>query len=105
MRASRTKRRRRRNRHFRQPKALAHEPAAGGWGQGAPIYRRDLLLVRQSIREGWPTSPEVRKLVARDVVNLTLATDSTKMAIAGFRAILAMMKDNLRAQHSEIEHD
>ncbi len=85
-------------------KAAANNPgSAGGWGQGSPISRGDLLLVRKAIREGWDVPEATRdqiclrlhELLARDYGDVEPRT-----WIAVCRVILAMVGNNQAAARS-----
>jgi len=96
--AGQSRKKRKRYRRHLQAEAIASIPkSAGGWGWGAPVSRSDLLLVRQAIREGWPVSAEVRRLVVDDVYQAS-TTESLRLLLATARTAVAMEGEN---QHQE----
>jgi len=94
-----SRKKRKRNHRRLQVEAIARSPQPrGGWGQGTSVTRGDLLLVRQAIREGWPVSAEVKRLVADDVWRAFDADESLRLLIAIARTAVAMEGVNQRAE-------
>jgi hypothetical protein len=91
---TRTKRYRAR---LKMAKATANSPECWGlWGQGSPVTRSDLLLLRRAIREDWPVPEHVREAVIHDVV--AIATDDTsgpRMWVSAARVIIEMEAANM----------
>ena len=99
---SRLARKRHRRREARL-KATAPGPnifEAWGWGTAAHRVRGDLQLVRQAIRDDWPTSPSARQAIVEAVGQLfdrqCRAPDRT--IIAAVRTAIAMEAFNQREQ-------
>jgi hypothetical protein len=91
--------RRKRKRERRRAEATAKAPGTrGGWGQGAPTTKANLLLVRQAIRENWPMPDDVRRAIIEELFQ-EVDTDSSDVRrfLAIMRVILAMVKANIDA--------
>ena len=92
-----SRKQRKRNRRTLAEATAAAPQLAGGWGQGAPVSRSDLLLVRQTIREGWRVPQDVYEAVVRDVVAIAIDPDvETRMYIAAARTLIKMASENQR---------
>ena len=68
-------------------------------GVDAPQARRDWLLVRQAIGEGWPVPEAVRWQIAALVCSTGLSSPNARMRLA---AVLAMEHDNMDAEREAI---
>ena len=86
--------RKKRRRDRRRAEATAKSPILrGGWGRSSEVRPRDLLLIRQAIREGWPTSPEVGAAIIDQVVRSALRAKDARLSIAACRVLIDAMKD------------
>jgi hypothetical protein len=104
---SRAKRKRYRQ---RLAKATANAPkTAGGWGQGLPVTRSDLRLLRHAIREGWTDDlpQQMRDLIVSDVTKIITTDegweDEPRKQIAATLAIIEMVADNARCALRDFE--
>jgi hypothetical protein len=87
--------RKKRKRDRRRAEATAQGPILrGGWGRGSEIRPRDLLLIRQAIREGWETPPEVGAAIIDQVVTSALESKDARLTIAACRVLIDAMKDS-----------
>jgi hypothetical protein len=86
--------RKKRKRDRRRAEATAQGPILrGGWGRGSEIRPRDLLLIRQAIREGWETPPDVGAAIIRDVVSSALDAKKPRLSLAAVRVCIDAVKD------------
>lgn len=86
--------RKKRKRDRRRAEATAEGPILrGGWGRSSQIRPRDLLLIRQAIREGWATPPEVAATILNDVVGAALESKDARLTIAACRVVIDAAKD------------
>lgn len=85
--------RKKRKRYCRRAEATAEAPILqGGWGRGSEIRPRDLLLIRQAIREGWDTPPAVAAAIIRQVVSSALAAQKPRLSLAAVRVCIDVVK-------------
>lgn len=91
-----SRRSRKRNRQCLLAEAISQCPKPLGWGQGLPVSRRDLLLVRQAIRAGWPVSAEAKRLVVSDVLRVIGSPMGSRMLASVSLAMISMESENQR---------
>ena len=93
--------RRKRKRLRQQAEATAKTPRTrGGWGQGVPATRSDLVLLRQAIHEDWPVPDDVWRAVVGDLLD-DLESPDTRRIVSVARVFLAAEQGNLRLVHRE----
>ncbi|QDS99950.1 hypothetical protein [Adhaeretor mobilis] len=95
--------RKKRKRDRRRAEATASSSRThGGWGNGLPVDRGDLLLVRRAIRYGWPVPPEVRQAVVDDLcASFDKCNEDDRFAMAVCRTVIAMEGENQALEHAE----
>jgi hypothetical protein len=86
--------RKKRKRDRRRAEATAEAPVLrGGWGRGSEIRPADLLLIRQSVREGWDIPfAQAKSLINDVVVSASKATDKPRLQIAAVRVVIDVVK-------------
>lgn len=92
--------RKKRKRYRQRAEATARAKPRGGWGQGLPISRSDLVLLRKAINADWPVADEVRPLIVDDVCQM-FDHDKNRYALAAIRTVLAMEAANIRQERRE----
>ena len=89
--------RRKRKRERQLAEATASNPKRrGGWGEGYPVAPRDLLLVRQAIREVWDIPPDVCDAVVNDVYAVASSAEKPRRLLAAVRVFIDMERENER---------
>jgi len=65
-----------------------------GWGKDSDLLPGDLLLILQSVREGWNTPKPVCDAIIREVVVAALDAQKPRLTLAAVRCAIDMVKDN-----------
>ncbi len=82
--------------------ATAKTPGfAGGWGRGLPLQGRDLAMIRQAVREDWPTPQPVRDRIVDELMDVFENADA-RLSIRLVRLFIAMDLSQLRDLEREL---
>ena len=95
---------RKKRKRYRQriAEATAKTPrTCGGWGQGVPTTRSDLVLLSHAINEDWPVPENVRLAIVAELGG-EIGTKDARRFLAVTRVFLAMQAANLREIKREV---
>lgn len=94
--------RKKRKRYRLRTAATASGPGTcGGWGQGLPTSRSDLVLLRKAINQDWPVPDNVRLAIVGEL-NCEIGSPDGHWFLAVARSFVAMEAANIRDENLEI---